>query len=147
MSVELKLRTYTPAEIAGIVGGKLALYGGADGGEAVTGVAIDSREAGAGILFAAIKGERNDGNDFIPQALEAGSSCFLCQFVPDGAAAKAGLQEGDFIVAADGEPLETTNDLLRVRRRYRAGDTLTMEIDRGGERFTAAVVLEEASDQ
>ena len=87
MSVELKLRTYTPAEIAGIVGGKLALYGGADGGEAVTGVAIDSREAGAGILFAAIKGERNDGNDFIPQALEAGSSCFLCQFVPDGAAA------------------------------------------------------------
>ena len=86
MSVELKLRTYTAAEIAGAVGGELRLYGGADGSERVTAVAIDSREAGEGVLFAAIKGERNDGNTFIPQALEAGSSCFLCQFVPDEAA-------------------------------------------------------------
>ncbi len=86
MSVELKLRTYTAAEIAVAVGGELRLYGGADGSERVTAVAIDSREAGEGVLFAAIKGERNDGNTFIPQALEAGSSCFLCQFVPDEAA-------------------------------------------------------------
>ena len=85
MSVELKLKTYTPAEIAGITGGELRLCGGADGGERVTAVAIDSREAAPGVLFAAIKGERNDGNDFIPQALDAGCSCFLCQFVPDEA--------------------------------------------------------------
>ncbi len=85
MSVELKLRTYTPAEIAEVTGGRLALYGGADGKEPVKAVAIDSRETGEGILFAAIKGERNDGNNFIPQALEAGSACFLCQFVPEAA--------------------------------------------------------------
>ncbi|MBE6726134.1 MAG: UDP-N-acetylmuramoyl-tripeptide--D-alanyl-D-alanine ligase [Ruminococcaceae bacterium] len=85
MSVDLKLRTYTAEQIAQAAGGQLALFGGADGSEIVTAVAIDSREAGKGVLFAAIKGERNDGNDFIPQAVEAGSSCFLCQFVPDAA--------------------------------------------------------------
>ena len=100
------------------------------------------------IEYGEVRGEPMIGVTVENAALPTGEAAVrVHEVVPDGAAAKAGLQEGDFIVAADGEPLETTNDLLRVRRRYRAGDTLTMEIDRGGERFTAAVVLEEASDQ
>lgn len=85
MSVELKLKTWTAAEIAGATGGALELYGGAAEDEVVRAVAIDSREAGTGTLFAAIKGQKADGNTFIPQALAAGSTCFLCQFVPDEA--------------------------------------------------------------
>ena len=85
MSVELRIKTYGPRQIAEITGGRLELYGGADGNEEVRAVAIDSREAGEGVLFAAIKGERNDGNDFIPDAVNAGSPCFLCQFVPEAA--------------------------------------------------------------
>ena len=112
MSVELKLKTYTPAEIAGATGGKLVLYGGANGEEPVKAVAIDSRETGEGILFAAIKGERNDGNDFIPQALEAGSSCFLCQFVPE-AAAQSGKPFSAVIVE------DTVAALGRLAAEYR----------------------------
>ncbi|MBQ4192732.1 MAG: hypothetical protein II650_00615, partial [Clostridia bacterium] len=85
MSVDLKLKTWTAAEIAKATGGRLELYGGAGEDEVVRAVAIDSREAGKGVLFAAIKGQKADGNTFIPQALSAGSSCFLCQFVPDEA--------------------------------------------------------------
>lgn len=36
-------------------------------------VVIDSRKASDGVLFVAIKGERVDGHDFIPQILEAGA--------------------------------------------------------------------------
>ena len=57
---------------------------------------------------------------------------------------KAGLLAGDIIVEADGEEIHSSDDLLRVRRRYRAGDVLTMRIDRGGERMTFAVTLERA---
>ena len=85
MSVELKLRTWTAAEVAEAAGGRLETYNGADGGEVVRAIAIDSREAGDGVLFAAIKGQKNDGNTFLPQAIGSGSSVFLCQFVPDEA--------------------------------------------------------------
>src|SRR3989304_5766995 len=35
---------------------------------------IDSREARAGDLFFALRGERHDGHDFVPAALAAGAS-------------------------------------------------------------------------
>ena len=85
MSVELKLRTYTASQIARITGGELQLFGGADGNREAHVLATDSRECGEGVLFCGIPGERVDGNDFIPQALELGSDCFLCERVPDAA--------------------------------------------------------------
>jgi UDP-N-acetylmuramoyl-tripeptide--D-alanyl-D-alanine ligase len=41
--------------------------------EEVRGYSIDSRTAGAGQLFFAVKGERLDGHDFVAQALEKGA--------------------------------------------------------------------------
>ena len=84
MSVELKIRQYTMAEIAGITGGKLEIYGGYEDLPQKY-IAIDSRESGESTVFCAIKGEKVDGNDFIPSAIEGGSTGFICQFVPDGA--------------------------------------------------------------
>lgn len=84
MSVELKLRTFTPSEIAAAVGGKLEHYNGATD-TIINRISTDSREAAPGVLFCAIKGQNVDGNDFIPQAVEAGSPCFICQYVPDAA--------------------------------------------------------------
>ncbi len=84
MSIELRLKSFTPDEIARAVGGELKIYG--DKKESrITAVATDSREAGKGVLFCAIKGQNVDGNDFIPSALEGGSDCFLCQYVPEEA--------------------------------------------------------------
>ncbi len=89
MSVELKLKTLTPAEIAEVTGGTLEIYGLMDAGYENKYVTHDSRETGDGVLFCAIKGQRADGNDFLPDAVDAGSRCFLCNRVPDEAKAKA----------------------------------------------------------
>ncbi|MDR2602098.1 MAG: UDP-N-acetylmuramoyl-tripeptide--D-alanyl-D-alanine ligase [Spirochaetaceae bacterium] len=44
-----------------------------------SGVCADSRKAGSGFLFAALKGEKTDGHDFIIQALEKGACGLLLQ--------------------------------------------------------------------
>ena len=78
MSVELKLKTLTPTEIAEVTGGTLEIYGNMDAGEEIRFVTHNSKETGDGVLFCAIKGQRVDGSDFIPDAIDAGSRCFLC---------------------------------------------------------------------
>jgi serine protease Do len=54
--------------------------------------------------------------------------------VTEGSAAdKAGVQVDDVILSADGDPVSTSADLLRVRRRFNAGDQMSMEVYRDGE--------------
>jgi UDP-N-acetylmuramoyl-tripeptide--D-alanyl-D-alanine ligase len=48
----------------------------------VTSIVTDSRKAGAGSLFAAIKGARADGHRFIPMTVEQGAVCVLCEDAP-----------------------------------------------------------------
>ncbi len=43
----------------------------------ISGIAYDSRKAGQGTVFVAIKGERFDGHDFITDALERGSAAIV----------------------------------------------------------------------
>ena len=58
--------------IAAAVDGKL--YNGEnDDGCEIDGVVIDSRKIEKNYLFVAIKGERVDGHDFIPQVFEKGA--------------------------------------------------------------------------
>lgn len=57
------------SEIAAVVGGVLA---GDD--RPVDAVAIDSREVAPGDLFVALRGDRVDGHDYLPQAFEAGAA-------------------------------------------------------------------------
>ncbi|MBP3379086.1 MAG: UDP-N-acetylmuramoyl-tripeptide--D-alanyl-D-alanine ligase [Clostridia bacterium] len=85
MSVELKLKSFTPAEIAEIVDGKLEIYGGDEGNVPQKYICTDSRESGEGVIFCAIKGQNVDGNDFIPGAVEQGCGAFICQYVPEAA--------------------------------------------------------------
>lgn len=59
-----------------------------------------------------------------------------------GAGDKAGVMVDDLIVRADGERVETSNDLLRVRHRHEAGDEMTLEVWRDGEYLELTVVLE-----
>ena len=53
-------------------------------------VTIDSREAGEGSLFFAIKGDRFDAHDFVPDVLAKGAAAVVCsrrvEGVPDGKA-------------------------------------------------------------
>lgn len=74
--------------------------------------------------------------------LDSGESGLIVQEVSSGGPGdEAGVQAGDLILRADGEVLTTSSDLIRIRRRHEAGETVTLLIDRDGERFTAEVVL------
>lgn len=66
----------TPAEIAQAVSGELV--GVVDPNLAcVTGVVADSRTVQPGSMFVAIVGERSDGHDFAPEAVESGAVLVL----------------------------------------------------------------------
>ncbi len=71
----------------------------------------------------------------------------IYEVTPHGAADDAGLIPGDLIVTADGEPLDDINDLLRVRRRHRAGETLTLEVEHNGERSAMGIILKENTEK
>ncbi|MGH2628847.1 MAG: UDP-N-acetylmuramoyl-tripeptide--D-alanyl-D-alanine ligase, partial [Anaerolineales bacterium] len=46
--------------------------------------AYDSRQAEPGQLFVAVKSDKGDGHDFIPQAIARGVTGILCQRLPEG---------------------------------------------------------------
>jgi UDP-N-acetylmuramoyl-tripeptide--D-alanyl-D-alanine ligase len=46
-------------------------------------ITTDSREAKEGCLFIAIKGERSDGHDYMPQAVSKGALCCLAEREPE----------------------------------------------------------------
>ena len=50
----------------------------------ITSIVTDSRKAGEGSLFAAIRGARADGHSFIAQTAAQGSVCALCEEAPEG---------------------------------------------------------------
>jgi S1-C subfamily serine protease len=60
---------------------------------------------------------------------------------PGTAAADAGLQLGDVVVAVDGDRIGDFTDLAAVIRNYAAGDTVVLEVDRDGEVLFLTVVL------
>lgn len=45
-------------------------------------VAYDSRKAAPGSAFVAIRGFESDGHRYIPQAVEKGASCVICEEEP-----------------------------------------------------------------
>ena len=72
------MKNLTPKNIASCCGG--TFFGDASLLEQeITAVITDSRKAVPGCLFAAIKGERVDGHDFIPQVMEKGAMLSLTE--------------------------------------------------------------------
>ena len=64
---------------------------------------------------------------------------------PDSAADLAGVQEGDYVVAAGGIDVSSSADLLRARRQYHVGDTMPMTIWRDGVLMDVTLMLNEAA--
>ena len=79
------MKGMTLRRIADACGGILHIKEGMEylADQEVASVVTDSRKAGEGSLFAAIKGERVDGHSFIPQVFEQGASCVLCEQEPE----------------------------------------------------------------
>lgn len=74
------MKNMTLKNIAASCGGRLV----GDGGDLeIAGAVMDSRQVEQNFLFFAIKGERVDGHDFIPQVMEKGAACAVCERAPE----------------------------------------------------------------
>ena len=63
---------------------------------------------------------------------------------PNSPAQKAGLREGDVIIALEGQPVAGVDDLHRLLTEVRVGATSELTVLRGTERHHLAIVPEEA---
>lgn len=86
--------------VQNIVGGDFAVAP-ADAVRDLLGLTWDSREAFADCLYAALPGERVDGNDFIASAIEGGAMLALAGRVPDERACEAARKAGAGIIVVD----------------------------------------------
>ena len=66
------------------------------------------------------------------------------QSVTEGSPAdKAGVREGDYVLSAGGRDINSSQNLLRVRRQYHLGDELPMTLWRDGEILEVTLSLTE----
>lgn len=84
--------------------------------------------AEAGFLGVAVT--QSDGGDVVVESVEPGS-----------AADDAGLQEGDVILAIDGDEVDSVPDLARRVRDLGAGTEIELAIERDGDERTLDVTL------
>ncbi len=75
------MRGISVKEAAAIVGGEL--YGTKTADSEILSVVIDSRKVLEGSMFAALKGERVDGHDYIQKAFELGAVCCIAEHLPE----------------------------------------------------------------
>jgi S1-C subfamily serine protease len=77
-------------------------------------------------------------------ALDAQSAVEVLGVEPDSPAARAGLQEGDLLLAFAGQPVHDVHALQRALRTFAPGEVAELEYARGGQRQSAAITPVEA---
>ena len=60
---------------------------------------------------------------------------------------RAGFRKGDIIVSVNGETIENLADLERVRKKYKAGDTVKVRFWREGEYMTTTLTFDEVTPE
>jgi putative serine protease PepD len=68
------------------------------------------------------------------------------ELVPNGAAAAAGLQQGDLIVKVDETDVSSVDELILAVRQNGVGDTVTVTYVRDGETRTTSLTLKDLRD-
>lgn len=77
----MSMKNMTPVKLAQVTGG--TYYGPSDAGEKeITCLVSDNRQIEEGGMFVAIKGQKVDGNKFIPAAYESGALCCVSEDKP-----------------------------------------------------------------
>ncbi|MGI8509667.1 MAG: PDZ domain-containing protein, partial [Gemmatimonadaceae bacterium] len=66
---------------------------------------------------------------------------------PDNPARRAGVQAGDIIVAADGQPTDRQSALQRIVRNHAPGETVKLDVMRYGKKMSFDVKLAEMPTQ
>jgi uncharacterized iron-regulated protein len=67
--------------------------------------------------------------------------------VPKSNAERAGVKDGDLLIALDGEQLVDSMDLVYALKQKHTGDHSTLTIERQGQQIKLEVVFEKAGDQ
>jgi len=73
--------------------------------------------------------------------VQTDTGAFVSSLLADSAANEAGVQEGDVIVAVDGEAIETSEELTEAIRGREVGDEIELRIERAGEELTLTAEL------
>ena len=68
------------------------------------------------------------------------------EVIKDSPAEKAGLKVYDIIIAINGEKVTTYAELAEVKDQYKAGDTITLTVNRSGQDINIDVTLEEKAN-
>ncbi|MDD3502816.1 MAG: trypsin-like peptidase domain-containing protein [Eubacteriales bacterium] len=68
---------------------------------------------------------------------------YVVEIDNDGPAYEGGIRQGDIIIAADGQELKTTTELLNYRNSKKPGDVITFTVSRGGQEMEFEVILVE----
>ncbi|HRN73643.1 MAG TPA: trypsin-like peptidase domain-containing protein [Ginsengibacter sp.] len=76
---------------------------------------------------------------------ESADGIFAKEVVKDGAAAAAGLKEGDIIRKVNGISVNSSAELQEQISHYRPGDKIQLTYDRGGKSYTVNVTLKNNS--
>jgi S1-C subfamily serine protease len=63
---------------------------------------------------------------------------------PGSAAADAGIREQDVVIAVDGEPVGSSEELVVAVDSHDPGQTISLEVVRGGSSTTVEATLDEA---
>ncbi len=98
-------------------GARLVLRG-AEAGEKVDSVVIDSRKAAAGCVFLATVGERADGHQFVPEVYGKGAKLVIAQKTPEQVEAEHGVSVsawGSYLLVED--TFQALKDLAEYYRR------------------------------
>jgi len=73
---------------------------------------------------------------------------YVSSMSPNGPAYMAGIKIGDIIVECEGEPIETVDDINKIKNKKSPGDKLNIKVYRKGSYKDVAVILgEEAPEQ
>jgi putative serine protease PepD len=68
--------------------------------------------------------------------IEAEHGAFVYDVIPGSGAEAAGIEQGDVIVAVDGDPITVNDDLGAAIAQHEPGDTVEVTIERDGEEQT-----------
>jgi len=93
--------------------------------------------------YMGIQGQNANSTLPVDNTYGVAKGAIVTDVVKDSPADKAGLRQKDIIVAADGKPVDTMDDLIAQIRQKKVGDTLQLTFLRNGKQKTVSVVLVE----
>ena len=75
------------------------------------------------------------------------TGAYIVSTEKDGAADRAGIQAKDIVIAVDQYEVSNVTDLTRALRNYKAGDTATIKLIRGGSELSLEITFDEKPQQ